>query len=146
MNIHLLELGLVEAREGAKVLHDAADALGPLAAVRNHRMQVGDRVLVINLALERVDLRAHVLGQCRAVVERQQPLDGVHGVGEEIHVAVDEPGWVVQLVRDARGQLPERSHLLAVNYLCLKSFQLGLAPRQLRVAPFEVLLVAPRVA
>src|SRR5436305_3827301 len=70
--VYLLELGLVEPREGAKVLHDVAYALSALAAVGDDGAQVCERVLVINRLLYLMRARVQLVGERHRFVEREQ--------------------------------------------------------------------------
>ena len=58
----------------------------------------------------------------------QQPLV-LDPLGDEVEAADDDGQQIVEVMRDAAGQLAERFHLLALAKLVLRGFELGDVPR-----------------
>ena len=108
VQVGVLQVGLVHAREGAQVLHDLLDALGALAAARE---QLADGL-------------ANALGVGVRALALDELLDVLV---EQLEIRVHEADRIVELVGDARDELAQRLHLLRLRELRLDVAQLARA-------------------
>ena len=100
VEVDLLQLRVVHAREGPQVLHDLLDALGALAASREQLRDRLDDSFAVALAARAVDQLLHVLV-------------------EELEIGVNESDRVVELMSDAGHELTQGFHLLGLQELSL---------------------------
>jgi hypothetical protein len=123
MEIHFLDGGFVQSREGAQGFDDGANPIGPYF----HRLDysgeiVGHKVQVNLLSL---GLNGRIGDWIAFLVEGHQ----LHQVGDVVlgvgQVAGDEVNRVVDFVGDARHQLPQPRELFALNEMGLGATQIA---------------------
>ena len=124
-NIRPLHLAVAEMREILEVLNDAFDALQTAQRLGEQVADVVAQIVEVDLAFERVDRLAAVGGEFCVVplVSGDQLQELGHVFLQRAEIGVHVTDRIVDLVRDAGGQLSDRSHFLRLQQLVMRVFE-----------------------
>ena len=127
-------------------MNDVANAFSADVAVGKNRIKVHQNIVIADLGLHFTDSLGR-RGRKRYVIESSQTaLQPFDVILQQSDVAIDEAGWVVQLVRNSGGELAERGHLFRVNNLGLKTLKFSPPSRQFGILVLQRFFVATSVA
>jgi hypothetical protein len=133
------------AGEHPEVADDLAGPVGALADARDHRVEVLERVVDLELVAARVDPGPVGLRQRGLLVGREHGPQALDEVGEGGHVGGDEPDGVVELVGHAGDELADRGHLLSLDELELGGLEVTVGAPQLLVGGAQLLGADPHL-
>ena len=149
MQVDRLPDVVLAPREHAQVAHDLSRPLGPLADSLDHRIEVLQRVVHLELVPRVLHPLRFRPPQGNGTIGLEHPAQALHEVVERRDVGEDEPDRVVQLVGDTRDELTDRGHLLPLDELHLRGLQIAIRGVQLLVrgaqllGPYPHLLLEP---
>ena len=126
-------------REHAQIADDLAGTLGAFANALDHRVDVLERVVDLELFPVLVDASLLGVGERHRAVDVEDRAQALDEVVERADVRVDEADRIVQLVGDAGDELPHRGHLLPLDQLDLCRLQVAVRRLQLLVGRAELL-------